>query len=119
MWAIVMLFPDLIVRIFNNEDQALIDVTIPCARVFFGAFPFMALQSTGQSTFVALNKPRHALFFSMFRKLILVTPLTLLLPSIGFGVSGVFWAEFISQVIGASACFITMSLTVWRHMKEQ
>ena len=73
---------------------------------------------TGQSTFVALNDPRHALFFSLFRKVMLVTPLTLLLPGIGFGVQGVFWAEFFSQLIGATACFATMYRLIWKKMKN-
>jgi Na+-driven multidrug efflux pump len=76
----------------------------------------MALQQAGQSTFVALNRPRHALVFSMLRKVVLVAPLTLLLPGLGLGVNGVFWAEMISQVTGASACFITMYLLVWKKM---
>ena len=78
----------------------------------------MALQLTGQSTFVALNRPKQALFFSMLRKLVLVAPLTLLLPGLGLGVNGVFWAELISQVVGASACFFTMYVLIWRKMKE-
>ena len=89
-----------------------------CARIYFGAFPFMSLQLTGQSTFVALNYPKHALFFSMLRKIVLVVPLTLLLPVLGFGVHGVFRAEFISQIVGATACFTTMYLVVWRRMKQ-
>ena len=44
--------------------------------------------------------------------------LTLLLPGLGLGVDGVFWAEFISQLTGATACFITMYLLIWRHMKK-
>ena len=76
----------------------------------------MALQQAGQSTFVALNYPRYALFFSLLRKIVLVAPLTLLLPNIGLGVYGVFWAEFASQVIGATACFVTMSMVIWRNL---
>ena len=116
MWAMVMFFPQPLVRAFT-DDEALAALTIRCARIFFGAFPFMALQVTGQHTFVALNHPKHALFFSTLRKLILVAPLTLLLPGLGLGVEGVFWAEFISQVCGASACFTTMYFVIWRKMK--
>ena len=50
--------------------------------------------------------------------MVLVAPLTLLLPGIGLGVNGVFWAELISQVVGASACFITMYRLIWKKMKE-
>lgn len=118
MWAVMLLFPQLLIRIFT-DDPELIEMTVHCARIYFLAFPFMALQMTGQSTFVALNYPKHALFFSMLRKILLVTPLTLLLPGIGLGVDGVFWAECISQLTGASICFTTMYFVIWRKMKRQ
>ena len=118
MWAMVMFVPRPMVRIFT-DDQDLIELTVRCARIFFGAFPFMAFQVTGQNTFVGLNYPRHALFFSLLRKIVLVAPLTLLLPGIGLGVEGVFWAEFISQVCGSLACFTTMYFVIWRKMKAQ
>ena len=117
MWAAVMTIPAPFFRLFTSDKQ-LVDVTVDCARIYFGAFPFMSLQLTGQSTFVALNYPKHALFFSMLRKIVLVVPLTLLLPALGFGVHGVFRAEFISQIVGATACFTTMYLVVWRRMKQ-
>ena len=79
LWAVLMLWPDPLIRIFTS-DEALIALTIRCARIYFGAFPFMALQQAGQSTFVALNYPKYALFFSLLRKIALVAPLTLLLP---------------------------------------
>ena len=117
MWAMIMFIPRPLISLFTS-DEALIENTVSCARIYFGAFPFMALQLTGQTTFVALNRPRHALVFSALRKIVLVAPLTLLLPGLGLGVSGVFWAELISQVAGASACFITMYLLIWRRMKK-
>ena len=117
MWALVMVVPRPMIRIFT-DDEALIDLTIRCARIYFGVFPMMALQVTGQHTFVALNYPKHALFFSMLRKIVLVAPLTLLLPGLGLGVEGVFWAEFISQLVGSTCCFTTMYLVIWRKMKK-
>ena len=117
MWALIMFAPQALISLFT-DDQALIAKTVECARIYFAAFPFMALQLTGQSTFVSLNRPKAALFFSMLRKVVLVTPLTLLLPNIGLGAEGVFWAEMISQILGASACFATMYVLIWRKMKE-
>ena len=117
MWLLMLFIPRPILGIFT-DDPELIDLTVHCARIYFAAFPFMALQMSGQTTFVALNRPRQALFFSMLRKILLVTPLTLLLPGIGLGVDGVFWAECISQFTGASICFTTMYFTIWRKMKR-
>lgn len=118
MWIMVLLVPRPMIQIFT-DDEALITLTVHCARIYFGAFPFMAFQVTGQNTFVALNYPMHALFFSLLRKIVLVAPLTLLLPGLGFGVDGVFWAEFISQVCGATACFSTMYHVIWRKMRHE
>ena len=118
MWALVLFIPEPLIRIFTSDEQ-LIGTTVACSRIFFGAFPFMALQQAGQSTFVALNYPRYALFFSLLRKIVLVAPLTLLLPNIGLGVYGVFWAELASQVTGATACFMTMYHVIWKHMKAR
>ena len=116
LWALVMFMPEPLIRVFTSDGQ-LVSAAAVCARIYFGAFPFMALQQAGQSTFVSLNYPRYALFFSLLRKIVLVLPLTLLLPNLGPGVYGVFWAELASQVIGATACFATMSAVIWRYMK--
>lgn len=117
LWVAMLFIPGPVFRIFT-DDEELIDLAVHCARIYFGAFPFMALQMSGQTTFVALNCPKRALFFSMLRKILLVTPLTLLLPNIGMGVDGVFWAEFFSQMFGASICFTTMYFTIWRKMRK-
>lgn len=73
----------------------------------------MAFQFAGQSVFKSLNKAKHAIFFSILRKAVIVVPLTLILPRVGgLGVSGVFLAEPISNFIGGLACYITMRRTI-------
>ena len=56
---------------------------------------------------------------SLLRKIIIVVPLTLLLPAVGFGVEGVFLAEPISNVIGGTACYLTMRHTVLKRLDER
>ena len=99
--------------------QELITEGIPAMQIYFCGFFMMALQFVGQSTYVALNRPKQAVFVSLFRKVIIVVPLTILLPLVGgLGTDGVFWAEPVSNVIGGMACFVTMMLTVWPTLKE-
>lgn len=117
IWAIVQFFPEPLIRIFT-PDEELIGLTARCMRLYFAVFPFMTLQMTGQHTFVALNHPRHALFFSLLRKIGLVLPFTLLLPVLGMEAKGVFAAEALSQLTGATACFLTMYLTIYRRLKR-
>ena len=47
-----------------------------------------------------------------------MVPLTLLLPLTALGVKGVFWAEPISNLVGGTACYVTMRLTVYRKLEE-
>jgi len=89
-------------------------------RIYFFGFFMMSLQFAGQSIFVTLGKSKQAVTFFLLRKAVLVIPLSLILPRLwGLGVNGVFLAEPISDYIGGSASFITMILTVWRHLKDE
>ena len=53
---------------------------------------------------------------ALLRKAFIVVPLTLLLPAAGFGVTGVFLAEPISNIIGGIACYATMRLTIYKKL---
>lgn len=118
VWAVVFVEPRFFLHLFTQE-QELITGGIPAMQIYFCGFFMMALQFVGQSTYVALNRPKQAVFFSLFRKVIIVVPLTVLLPLIGnLGTDGVFWAEPVSNVIGGTACFVTMMFTVWPALKE-
>ena len=107
-WLLILLFPEFFISIFST-DKAILKDTVPALHTYFLAFIFMTLQFSGQTMFRALGKSKYAIFFSLLRKAFLVIPLTLLLPlAFGMGPMGVFWAEPISNVIGGTACFITM-----------
>ncbi len=114
-WAVVMIIPRPMIALFA-DDAATVDVGARMLNIYFFGFVFMAFQFAGQSTFQALGKARQAVFFSLFRKAMIVVPLTLLLPRTGFGVEGVFLAEPISNAIGGLSCFITMWLTVYKRL---
>lgn len=117
MWAVLFFEPRFFLHLFTQE-QELIAKGIPAMRIYFCGIFMMSLQFAGQSTYVALNRPKQAVFFSLFRKVIIVVPLTLLLPMVGdLGTNGVFLAEPISNVIGGTASFATMLVTVWPALK--
>lgn len=115
-WGCVVLFPGFFIHIFNS-DEDLMNVAISALHMYFFAFVFQALQYSGQTVFKALNKKKQAIFFSLLRKVIIVVPLTYLLPYVGFGAMGVFIAEPISNFIGGSLCFGIMVKTVYQKLK--
>lgn len=116
-WLLVILSPHLLLSIFT-EDMAMIEAGVGALRLYFFGFFFMSFQFTGQSAFTALGYSRHAIFFSLLRKAVIVAPLTVLLPKLGLGVNGVFLAEPVSNAIGGLACFITMYFALYRKLKS-
>ncbi len=114
-WVIVMLVPEFLIGIFSDETETIV-TGAKMLNIYFFGFVFMAFQFAGQSTFQALGKAKQAIFFSLLRKAIIVVPLTLLLPAVGFGVEGVFLAEPISNALGGLACFFTMYFMIYRKL---
>lgn len=117
-WVLVLIFPKVWFGIFS-DDAAMAETGVQSLRIYFFGFVFMALQFAGQSTFQAVGDAKHAIFFSLLRKAIIVVPLTLLLPRMGFGVMGVFLAEPISNIIGGTASYVTMRLTVYKRLSKE
>ena len=112
MWLVIIKAPEFLIGIFSSNKELLVDA-VPALKLYFAAFVFMLLQYTGQTVFKSLNKKKHAIFFSLLRKVFIVVPLTYLLPyAFHLGTDGVFMAEPVSNVIGGSICFITMLCTV-------
>ncbi|WP_341464624.1 MATE family efflux transporter [Intestinimonas butyriciproducens] len=115
-WAVVLLFPHRFIRLFNSEDLML-EAGVPAMHIYFFGLFMAAFQFSGQFTFVALGRSKEAIFFSTLRKLLIVVPLTLILPIVGnLDANGVFLAEPISNFISGEACYATMYFVVWKRM---
>ena len=116
-WVMILLFPRFWFGIFS-DDLSMIGPGTEAMQIYFFGFVFTAFQFSGQTTFQALGDAKHAIFFSLLRKAIIVAPLTVLLPRLGFGVLGVFMAEPISNLIGGLASYITMRRTVYKQIEN-
>ena len=118
IWLFMRAKPEWFISIFSS-DESILDIAVPAFHIYFFAFVFMIFQYTGQTMFKSLNKKNYAIFFSLFRKVIIVVPLTYLLPyAFHMGTNGVFMAEPVSNIIGGLACFITMLLAVGPELKK-
>jgi Na+-driven multidrug efflux pump len=106
-----------LISIFNSDPDFIATAT-PMIRIFFCMNFIMALQMAAQNTFVAMGEAKKATFFAIFRKLVLLIPLILLLPRLGFGIPGIFAAEPIADTISAVTCFTTFLLTAYRKLKQ-
>lgn len=117
IWGILHLFPVFFIHIFNTQAD-LVEAAVPSMQIYYFGFFMMSLQFSGQTVFQALGKAKYAIFFSVLRKVVIVAPLTILLPRwITPAVNGVFLAEPISNFIGSTACFVTMLIVVRKELK--
>lgn len=116
VWVIIITMPEMLINIFS-DDIYLINHGVDAIRIYFAIFFMMAFQMVGQSTAIGLGKAKQAIFFSIFRKVIIVAPLTIILPKY-IGINGVFYAEMISHFIGGLACYVTMLLTIYKNLKN-
>ena len=117
IWALLYLFPLPFIHLFTS-DVTLMNATRHALQVYFFGFIFMSFHMTGQQTFVALGYAKQAVFFSLFRKVIIVVPLTIILPYF-IGVDGVVMAEPISNVVGGIATYTAVRMVVFRRLKKE
>ncbi|MBQ3796930.1 MAG: MATE family efflux transporter [Butyrivibrio sp.] len=119
VWLFIRIFPEVVIGIFSNDKTILADA-VPAFNLYFSTFIFMTFQHSGQVVFKSLGRKKHAIFFSLFRKAFIVVPLTYMLPYLfHMRTDGVFAAEPISNVVGGTACFVTMLFTVRAMAKNQ
>ncbi len=117
VWLLLLAFPGVFILLFN-DDPALLEVGVKTMRIYYAAYVMMSFQMIGQNTFVALGRAKQAVFFSLWRKMVLVMPLMLVFPRF-WGPAGVFAAEPVSDVVGGGICYLTMMATVGREMRER
>ena len=117
-WVLVMKFATPIISVFTS-DPTMISLGRTAIRIYFSGFFISSLQYSGQAVFVGLGQSKFAAVFSLFRKVGVVIPLTLILPVVGMGVNGVLLAEPISNVVSSILCFITMLVHTRKLLKPE
>ena len=94
---ILNIIPGVFVKIFN-QNKNLLEVSIKLIRIMFVGMAFMGIQIGCQNSFLALGKSKISLVLALLRKIILLIPLTFILP-IFFNYEGIFLAESLADVL--------------------
>ena len=99
-WLVTRLFPHAILSLFSRGNIELLDIGTRAMKIFFLMFPFVGFQIVGANYFQAVGKPKHAMFLSLSRQVLLLIPLLLILPRF-FGLDGVYGASPTSDVLSS------------------
>lgn len=116
-YIILLATPLTFVSIFNN-DPGLLSIAPNIVRLFFLGMSVMGIQFACQNTFMALGQSLISLILASLRKIILLIPLTLILPKF-YGINGVFYAEPIADIIAVVVTLITFLLFFNRILNKK
>lgn len=107
MWALLMLFPQVFVNIFNNKPE-LVEITSWSIRIYFAGIFMFGAQIACQQTFLALGQAKISLMLALLRKIILLIPFIFILPTFfNNKLMGVLMAEPFADVIAALITIIS------------
>lgn len=115
-YATVCLFPGAMAGAFTS-DTVLAELAASKLPVFLGGLVIFCFQMSGQVTLLGIGKAKLSLFLACLRKIILLTPLALILPRY-MGVDGIYWAEPISDILSALTCIVLFIGVCRKDLKE-
>lgn len=102
-FIVVQVFPGEIIRLFNNENKELFQIGVKGLRIFTLMLPVVGYQVIVSSYFQSIGKAGIAMFLTLLRQVIVLTPLLFILPKF-FDLTGVWMAGPVSDFV--SACIV-------------
>lgn len=107
--SLFLIAPRVFIMLFSS-DAEVIRIGAWAMRIYMFGFIFMGIQMACQQTFLAVGQSKISVFLALLRKVILLTPLALIMPRF-FGVTGLLFAEPISDILAISITAITFAVS--------
>ncbi len=105
-----------LIRIFNRDDDTLLLMGAQGLRIFLAMLPIIGFQIISANYFQAIGKPKHAMFLSLSRQVLLLIPALLILPRVmGLGLTGLWMAGPVSD-LGSSVLTGIFLIREWRQL---
>ena len=98
-WGLLQIFPENIIRIFNDQDKELIRIGTISLKIISLLYPLIGLPIATTFFLQAVKHPRMAAFLSVGRQLLFIIPALMILPHY-FGLEGVFYAFPTADFLG-------------------
>lgn len=109
--GVFIIFADTFVSLFSSDPE-IIRIGAYGLRIYFFGFTLFGAQTACQQTFLALGEAKISVFLALLRKIILLIPLAIILPRLGMGTDGLFYAEPISDIIAVCTTVIVFKLNL-------
>ncbi|TDT51960.1 MATE family efflux transporter [Fonticella tunisiensis] len=121
-FIVIQLFPQFLIGLFGKDSPELIEKGSHGIRIFLSMLPIIGFQIVSANYFQAVGKPKHSMFLSLSRQVIVLIPLLLILPNF-FKLDGVWMAgpasDFISSILTGLFLFIEIRHLENRHKETK
>lgn len=106
--SLAILFPQMFARLFSDNTE-LVLLTSKMMPVFLGGMWLFGVQAACQSTFLGLGQAKISLLLALLRKVVLLVPLAIILPTIFKTPESIYYAEPVSDIL---ACLTTLTIFI-------
>lgn len=110
----IEVFPALFIRMFGSDGELYMEFATGCLRIYLSLILFTCLQKVSAIFLQSIGKAHLAAPLSLLRDVLLIIS-SLIIP-IKFGVTGIFWAAPVADVIAFVITLFVM-LSVWKSLK--
>jgi putative MATE family efflux protein len=115
-FALVQIFPESIVQVFNSSDSGLLDFGKDGLRIGLLALPVVGFQVVVGNFFQSMGQAKIAVLLTLLRQVIILIPLLFILPNY-LGLRGIWISMPISDC--CSAIIVVFFLThQWKKLNE-
>src|SRR5690606_34759698 len=96
-FGLIQLFPRTVASAFTTDND-LIDIAAPGLQIVFLIFPLIGFQMVVSNFFQSIGKAGKAIFMSLTRQVLFLTPLLIIFPPL-FGVKGVWYSIPVADML--------------------
>lgn len=111
-FVMIQLFPAQIISLFSQDNPELLIFGSRALRIFLIFLPIIGFQIVSANYFQAVGKPKHAMFLSLSRQVLILIPAVLILPRF-FAIDGVLAAGPVADLLSS----LITGIWLWRELK--
>ena len=115
--VIICLFPETVLALFSVKSESKLAMGVPAVRIFSLSLIGMGISYIMMNYFQSVKHKPLSIMITLLRGIVLTVPLAYAMSKL-FGVKGIWWSLFISEMLTAAAAF-AVSFIIYRTKKDK
>ena len=115
--AFVCIFPEAVLAVFSVKSESKLAIGVPALRIFSLSLIGMGISYIMMNYFQSVKHKPLSIMITLLRGMVITVPLAYAMSKL-FGVTGIWWSLFLSEMLTAAAAFV-VSFIICRTKKEK